>query len=90
MSLLENFSEVLQLVSSFTTSVISNAIDDGVSKIRGKITNILISVLIFATGILLFGFGLSQLIDNILHTTGIGAIITGLTLLALSAFLIKN
>lgn len=90
MSILESISEVLQLVSSFTTSVISNAIDDGLQKIQGKITKILMSVLIFAIGILLFGFGLSQLIDSLLRTVGIGAIITGLLLLTTSAFLIKN
>ena len=89
MSLLETAAEVLQLVSSFTTSVISNAIDDGLNKIQGKITKILLSVLIFSIGILLFGFGLSQLIDSILHTIGIGAIITGLLLLTTSAFLMK-
>lgn len=88
--LLTIISELTKLASTFSSSIIADAIEEGTNRVKGQITKILISTITLGIGILLLASGIGQVIDAYLKTTGIGYVITGALLIIASAILIKN
>lgn len=90
MKILNSIASLLKVGSLFSAAIIADAVEQGITRAKIKLTNALISLLLLAIGVLLIAFGIGQAIDVMLNTTGLGIAITGLLLILISAFFINK